>query len=213
VANNGASSSEASLTLGLLKAVASDKYLTQRSAASELGVALGLVNNYLKRCVKKGFVKVRQAPANRYAYYLTPKGMREKGRLTSEFLTQSLSLFRQAQQDYSQIFKLCEKNGWRRIVFHGHSDLTAVAILIARNYELELCGIVDATNGGNTANDLPIIVSEEQISGVDAHVITDLQNPQPVFDRLIKNIQAERVLTPRLLDLARPKIKRGAKKR
>ena len=47
--NEGFPNTESSVTLGLLKAVASDKRITQRSAASELGVALGLVNTYLLR--------------------------------------------------------------------------------------------------------------------------------------------------------------------
>ena len=65
--------SESEITLGLLEAVQADGALTQRSAASQLGIALGLTNAYLKRCVKKGLIKVKQVPPNRYSYYLTPK--------------------------------------------------------------------------------------------------------------------------------------------
>jgi DNA-binding transcriptional regulator LsrR (DeoR family) len=45
-----------------------DRAQSQRLLTSELGIALGLVNAYLKRCVKKGLVRVRSAPARRYAY-------------------------------------------------------------------------------------------------------------------------------------------------
>ncbi len=82
------------ITLGLLTAVEANSQLTQRSAAKELGVALGLVNAYLKRCIRKGLIKVKQAPANRYAYYVTPKGFAEKSRLTVEYLSVSLAFFR-----------------------------------------------------------------------------------------------------------------------
>jgi DNA-binding MarR family transcriptional regulator len=64
---------EGAILLGLLEAVAVDGGRTQRRLAAELGIAVGLVNAYLKRCVKKGLVKVSEAPARRYAYYLTPK--------------------------------------------------------------------------------------------------------------------------------------------
>ena len=60
------------IVLNLLKSV-DDGAGSQRRIAEELGIALGLVNAYLKRCVKKGLVKVSQAPARRYAYYLTPQ--------------------------------------------------------------------------------------------------------------------------------------------
>ena len=58
------------MTLSVLSAVEADSSVTQRSLASELGIALGLTNSYLKKCIDKGLVKIKQVPANRYAYYL-----------------------------------------------------------------------------------------------------------------------------------------------
>lgn len=78
------------IILGLLKSVEQDGGRSQRRLAAELGIALGLVNAYLKRCVSKGLVKVQNVPARRYAYYLTPKGFAEKSRLTVNYLTSSL---------------------------------------------------------------------------------------------------------------------------
>jgi len=78
------------LTLELLEAIEARSDVTQRHLADRLGVALGLANSYLKRCARKGLIKVHQAPANRYLYYLTPQGFAEKARLTGEYLTSSL---------------------------------------------------------------------------------------------------------------------------
>jgi len=80
------SHAEAQITLGMLNAVEENSVLTQRSLARELGIALGLANAYLKRCVTKGYIKVTHVPAKRYAYYLTPKGFAEKSRLTARYL-------------------------------------------------------------------------------------------------------------------------------
>jgi len=55
------------IMLGLLQSVERDGGQSQRRLAAELGIALGLVNAYLKRCIKKGLVKVSEAPARRYA--------------------------------------------------------------------------------------------------------------------------------------------------
>ena len=74
---------------GLLHAVDADGARSQRHIAAELGIALGLVNSYLKRCVRKGWIKVNQAPARRCAYYLTPQGFAEKSRLTVQYLSTS----------------------------------------------------------------------------------------------------------------------------
>jgi hypothetical protein len=57
------------IVLGLLQAVERESGQSQRRLAAELGIALGLVNIYLKRCVNKGLLKMAQAPARRYAYW------------------------------------------------------------------------------------------------------------------------------------------------
>src|SRR5215468_4889144 len=92
------SSEDDRIVLSLLNSV-DDGAQSQRRIAEDLGIALGLVNAYLKRCIKKGLVKVREAPARRYAYYLTPQGFAEKSRLTVEYLSYSFSFFREAKAD------------------------------------------------------------------------------------------------------------------
>jgi DNA-binding MarR family transcriptional regulator len=72
------------VTLEILQAIEGDSDVTQRRLAARLGVAPGLASSYFKRCAKKGLIKVRQAPANRHAYYLSPKGFAEKSRLTAQ---------------------------------------------------------------------------------------------------------------------------------
>ena len=63
--SGSASDGDAEITLGLLNAVQESSTVTQRSMASDLGIALGLANAYLKRCVRKGWVMVHEAPARR----------------------------------------------------------------------------------------------------------------------------------------------------
>src|SRR5229473_7039499 len=114
---------EARIMLGLLESVERDGEQTQRRMASELGVALGLVNAYLKRCIKKGLVKVSQAPARRYAYYLTPQGFAEKSRLTVEYLSSSFGFFRQAKADCAAALQLARQRKLARLAMLGVSDL------------------------------------------------------------------------------------------
>src|SRR5271157_2281578 len=101
----------ARIVLGLLESVERDGAQSQRKLASDLGIALGLVNAYLKRCVKKGLVKIGQAPARRYAYYLTPHGFAEKSRLTVEYLSSSFGFFRQAKADCGAALRLAAARG------------------------------------------------------------------------------------------------------
>src|SRR6266568_5049556 len=114
------------IMLGLLESVGRDGGQTQRRLASELGIALGLVNAYLKRCIKKGLVKVSEAPARRYAYYLTPQGFAEKSRLTIEYFSYSFSFFRQARADCSAAIAAAKGRGWSRVALAGVSDLAEI---------------------------------------------------------------------------------------
>src|ERR1700691_5592313 len=102
---------KARVMLGLLESVERDGAQTQRRLAGEVGVALGLLNAYLRRCINKGLVKVREAPARRYAYYLTPQGFAEKSRLTAEYLSDSFSFFRKAKDHCTRLFEEAAARG------------------------------------------------------------------------------------------------------
>ena len=115
--------------LSVLSAVSDDTSLSQRRLALRMGVALGLVNFYLKRCVKKGWVKVHQVPGNRYLYYLTPRGFAEKSRLTARYLSRSMSFYRKASQSCLAALQDCADNTWQRVALVGLSDLAEIAII------------------------------------------------------------------------------------
>src|SRR6476620_6351191 len=119
------------IVLGMLDVVDRNPDVTQRSVASELGIALGLANSYLKRCVKKGLVKVSEAPTRRYAYYLTAQGFAEKSRLTADYIAHSFSFFRSARADCEAVFAIAESKGWTRVVLAGKSDLAEIARICA----------------------------------------------------------------------------------
>ena len=193
----------AAITLGLLSAVEDNSRLTQRAAADDLGIALGLVNAYLKRCIRKGYVKVTQAPANRYAYYLTPTGFAEKSRLTAEYLTTSFNFFRGARQQCSDVFGECARQGWRRILLAGSGDLTEIAMLCVDRTAIDLVGILGTASQGRTFAELPVTSDLDQAPAFDAIVITDFESAQELFDGLVAEVPSERVLAPRLLNISR----------
>lgn len=74
----------------LLRLLQDNPELSQRQLADALGVSVGKVNYCLRALLDKGFVKMRNFRDSQnklaYAYYLTPKGMKEKLRATAEFL-------------------------------------------------------------------------------------------------------------------------------
>lgn len=196
---------ESRITLELLTALDGNDAVTQRTLANELGVALGLANSYLKRCLKKGLIKVKQVPANRYSYYLTPKGFSEKSRLTAEYLRQSFNFFRVARQQTTEILAVCQSSGWERIALAGKSELTEVAILSAAEQDITLAGIVDAEAHKTTSSfmSIPVVATAADLGALQAVIITDMAGAQQVFDEAVKFFPRERVLTPDILGVQR----------
>ena len=194
---------ESRITLGLLNLVDDNSKASQRSLAGNLGIALGLANTYVKRCVKKGLIKVSQAPANRYAYYLTPKGFAEKSRLTGEFLSQSFNLFRHARAEGSELLNHCQNRGWTRVALYGLGDLTEIFTLSARDYSVELVAVINGKSGVTEFAGLPVVKDPSRLEKVDAVIICDINDPQGIFEKACAQFPPDRVLAPKFLGLAR----------
>jgi DNA-binding MarR family transcriptional regulator len=190
------------IVLGLLSSVETDGARSQRRIAAELGVALGLVNAYLKRCVKKGLVKVHDVPARRYAYYLTPQGFAEKSRLTVQYLSDSFSFFRKAKDDCTRVLEQAKESGFSRLVLAGKSDLAEVAILCAVETGMSVIAIVDAGSQGSRFVGVEVFGSYSDVrGGFDAIIVTDVARTQTSYEFAVEAAGTDRVLVPALLGL------------
>ncbi|MDW7710791.1 MAG: winged helix-turn-helix transcriptional regulator [Deferrisomatales bacterium] len=121
--------------------------VSQREIAGRLGIALGLVNSYLKTLVKKGCVQVKAYPRNRYAYLLTPKGLAEKSRLAYRHLGNYHRLYRVTRQDSLAAFRALHARGVERVAFCGVDDLTEIAYLSLCEAGLDLAAVMDEESG------------------------------------------------------------------
>src|SRR5439155_1276391 len=106
--------------LEILTAIAEGDSTTQRALAARLGVALGLTNLYLKRLVKKGYIKVvefprRPAARKRLRYLLTGRGIAEKSRLTYDHMVYALNLYRRARQTLRESLSRLPGAGVKRV--------------------------------------------------------------------------------------------------
>lgn len=190
------------IMLGLLASVERDGACSQRKLAAELGIALGLVNAYLKRCTAKGLVKVRAVPTRRFAYYLTPKGFAEKSRLTVDYLASSFSFFRQARANCSATLHSATGRGIKSIALFGVSDLAEIAIICALEAGVTVRAVVDASDERKAFVGVPVYSSLDVVRHeIDAVLITDLKDPRGAAATALEAMGAERVLAPALLGL------------
>ena len=194
------------IILDLLESVSRDGDRSQRRRASEFGVALGLVNSYLKYCVHKGYIKVKRIPAQRYIYFLTPQGFAEKSRLTVLQLSNSLAFFRQARADCSDVLKEARARGWQRVVLAGATELAEISTLCALETDIEIIAVVDAAYAADRFIDLPVAASFEVAGAFDGVIVTDRFAPQESFDRAIRALGTQRVLAPSLLGIVRSQV-------
>ena len=199
------------IVLGLLEYVGRGGEQSQRRLASELGVALGLANAYLKRCVNKGLVKVRHAPARRYAYYLTPRGFAEKSRLTLEFMSHSFALFRRAKADCMAALETARERGYARIALIGASDLAEIAAICALDGGFAITAVVDADLEAKRFAGAPVVRDMDLLAPPpDAVLVTDMRAAAATVRAAVAKFGAERVLVPALLGVQPGGSRRGA---
>lgn len=198
---NGANEREEKLTLDLLNAIDKQSDLSQRHLARQMGVALGLANSYLKRCARKGLVKVSEAPANRYLYYLTPKGFAEKARLTGRYLANSLTFYRKAGDSCSRAYRYCNNQGKNRVLLYGISDLAEIAMIRALEESLEVIGVFDPESELEQYFSKPIWTEFSEVDEFDLCLLTKLDSPFEAYLSLIDYVGKDKLWVPDVLGI------------
>ena len=190
---------EEAATLEILTEISNRSDITQRHLADRLGVALGLANSYLRRCVRKGFIKIQEAPANRYLYYLTPKGFSEKSRLTAQYLAFSFDFYRQAGIDISEQLTASHLNGDKTIMFAGISELAEIARLRLEETDLVLAGTFDPQTDTSTFLGRAVYREWPTSQSVDGCLFTCLDARPELYQQLVKLIGREKIYVPKLV--------------
>ncbi len=172
-------------SLQILDELSNDDSLTQRDLSSRLGIALGLVNSYIKNLVAKGYITVKAIPPKRYAYYLTPKGFAEKTRLTYDLLHDYTRIYREARKNFKQLFHELEAGGMKNVVFAGADETAEIAYITLQETRIKLVDVVDTDQAGNSFFGRPIRpVPAVQDMLYDAVVVTSYLKRKQLFKQL-----------------------------
>lgn len=185
---NSSSDFEDHKTLQILNELSDNGNTTQRDISTRLGIALGLVNSYIKNLITKGYIKVKSIPPRRYAYYITPKGFAEKTRLTYHFLQNYTRIYREARVSLKTLFNELQARGVKRVVFAGADEVAEIAYLTLQETELELSGIVDEEKAGKKFFGREILPIKNLGSIVhDSIVITSYKKSEKLYKELLIN--------------------------
>jgi DNA-binding MarR family transcriptional regulator len=126
----------------LLDAIGRGEDISQRALADRLGIALGLVNAYIKRLCGKGCLKVKFLPRNRIRYIITPRGFAEKTRLAYKYMHYSMLYFRDVRQRIEQVYAVMQQQGIRRVLLWGEGELAELCYISTRGQPLQIIGAV-----------------------------------------------------------------------
>ena len=86
----------------ILRKVSKNPKASQRELSSNLNISLGKINFVLKELKNKGLIKIQNFKQNpnkeRYLYILTPMGIKQKTKLTMDFMQRKM-------QEYDELLK------------------------------------------------------------------------------------------------------------
>lgn len=172
----------------LLSEIERNPVFTQRSLARELNIAVGLMNQYLKRFITKGWIRATQVSPKRLKYFITPAGLKEKTTMVRDYLAKSLSFFRDARQQCEDVISLCNQKNWKSLALVGAGDLIDIMMLVAVGNSLKLT----------------VVDTKADFAKFDAVMITDIISPYQTFTTLEKKIADDYLITIPLLHITRP---------
>ena len=91
----------------IIKLIEQNPEISQRQLAKAMGISLGKANYCIKAVLEKGLIKARNSKNSQnklaYAYFLTPKGIDEKARITARFLNRKLEEYETLKQEIEEL--------------------------------------------------------------------------------------------------------------
>jgi DNA-binding MarR family transcriptional regulator len=181
----------------LLEELEQNPVTSQRALSQKFKIALGVTNACLRRMAQKGWIQIRGLSHRRIGYYLTPKGISEKGKLTFQMISYTVQHYSELKRIISQRLLEMERAGMNRIVFYGVSDEMEVAYITLQAVKVRLVGIVE--DDEKFKSQIIFGYELEPVSRIhelkpDCVLITSLEDNQERAERLQGMIDVKKVL-------------------
>lgn len=96
-------------SLMLMRAIDANPQITQRELSTHLGLSLGKINFLVRAMFEKGFLKADNFKNSKnkiaYLYYLTPRGLEEKTKITYRYMKRKMAEYEKLQEEIRQLQK------------------------------------------------------------------------------------------------------------
>ena len=110
----------------LLEAISEDETVTQAGLANGLGIAVGSVNWYIKRLIGRGYLKATRMDRTRLRYNLTSEGMSAFTRNATQYMKDSLQVYRDLRQAAQTMVAEIKVKGINRLFLDGDDEIADI---------------------------------------------------------------------------------------
>lgn len=122
----------------LLDAIAEDETVTQSGLAAHLGIAIGSVNWYIKRLIGRGYLKATRMDRTRLRYNLTPEGMAVWTKNATQYVKDSLSVYRDLREQARELVFTLQEKGGQSVYLPEDGEVMDILRLTCIEMEIEL---------------------------------------------------------------------------
>lgn len=133
----------------LLNEVEKNPQISQRSLSRKIGTSLAVTNALMKRVIGKGWVRIQGLKPRNIAYLITPRGFREKGKVTYRFLKRTFILYREAKAIFERELAVLKEKGCKTLFVVGSGDELEVFNIVSQNLDLQVSAILDMSKEEN----------------------------------------------------------------
>jgi len=149
----------------LLSEIAQDSMVTQASLSKRLGIAVGSVNWYIKRLIKRGYVKVSHLDRTRLQYDLTPEGMSVFTERAMQYAKDSLAIYKNFRQKAKETVAELKKKGISHVYLDGDDEIMDIMRLTCLEAGIVLESSPDPVLLKFVGNEYQIIVLQLGLHG------------------------------------------------
>lgn len=121
----------------VIREISNNQKPTQRHIAKKIGISLGLTNLIIRRLIKKGYIKIQEAPPRTIIYSLTPKGFSEKTKKSYHFTLRTIDLMKNIKENIKDIIMREYRQGVKDFIISGEGELATFTEIVFRDLNLK----------------------------------------------------------------------------
>lgn len=177
----------------ILHWIHSNKNITQREIATNVGVAVSMINLYLDEYEKKGLIIRKYYSTKTVEYYVTKLGYERYKALNISYLHNSIEVFKVASESIYDVLAKFYNSGYKRLYLYGAGEVAEIflfTLIVNISLPFDILGIIDddESKQGNIFLGAKIIsFSSAILDSCDGILISSFSKRNDILKKMIIN--------------------------